>query len=293
MAETAAHFGLWWEARQQRLLNEAQHEEDKRIPWLADMLARWGAAHRNGDGLDLRVTEYLAREAAETMAAIAANKRVAVPQSMLLELDLVLRTLAAARVTFRRQFEALLEHPEIDDIRVALRSVLPQRSLNIAFVRSLAEDPAVEWEGLLRTKATNDFDRELAESYRHPSVFVSRLFPSTEVVAWEAQSSDVAPKFFDQLVGFVTAALPKPLDSARPIAAERLDTFRELVLVRAEASRVKSLHTAWLATADAIGESMGAPLRVEWSANGVKLEIGSSMGAVPSEDASPGEGAHE
>ena len=74
LAQTAAQFALWWEVRQQRLLNEAQHEEDKRIPWLADMLARWGEVHKNGQGIDLRVTEYLAREASETMEAIAGNR---------------------------------------------------------------------------------------------------------------------------------------------------------------------------------------------------------------------------
>lgn len=271
--DTAASIGMWWESRQQRLLNEAVNEESRRIAWLADMVARWGDAHREGDQLDLRVSEYLAREAREMMDAIVANKRVALPQSMLYELETIQDTLRAFRSLLLDQFEALSGATGID-LDGAIRSALPNSKLDMDFIRSLGKDPSIEWAERVRTKTVGDFERELTDALRHPSVFLSRVFPRTELAIPEPQEVEKPSGVVERLIGLMAPALPRliAIDS-KPDASERRDAFRELSLLPAEVARVKALHSAWLATSAIVAVGTGNELRVQVSAGGVDVGL--------------------
>ena len=276
---TATNIGMWWETRQQRLLNEALNEETRRISWLADMVARWGDAHREGDQLDLRVSEYLARETREMMNAIVANKRVALPQSMLYELELVQDTLRSFRSLMLSQFETLSSASGID-LDGAVRSALPASRLDMDFIRSLGKDPAVEWAERLRTKTTGDFERELTDALRHPAAFLSLVFPRTESGTSRAQEQEQAQEqeknggVLDRLVGLLTPALPRLLTTDfRPDGSERRDAFRELSLFPAEVARVKALNSAWLATSAIVEASSGSEINVQVSARGLHMEL--------------------
>ncbi len=290
VAQAAGTLGLWWETRQQRLLDEATREELRRIPWLADMIARWSVAHRAGNQLDLRVSEYLAREARATMDSLVANKRVSAPQSVLYELDIVRDTFRGFRELFLVQFEQAAQSSEID-LQGAVRRAVPGAKLDMDFVRRLGLDPAIEWSEHVRAKGNQGFDADLADALRHSSVFISRLFPSTELAIHEPIAAQ-QPGVIQRLVGAIAGALPMPRsEDHRPDVGERRDAFREFLLLPAEVARVKALHAAWLATSAVVGETHGAPLAVTVDASGVQVGLGSldpmpQLGHSPATDLS-------
>ena len=278
VADAAASIGMWWEVRQQRLLSEAVSEETRRGAWLAEMVARWGDAHHAGDRLDLRVSEYLAREAREMLDAIVANKRIALPQSLLYELEIIQESLRAFRSQLLTQFEAIS-----DDSRIDLNSVvgraLPNRYLDMNFIRFLGNDPLTEWAGRVRAKTTGDFDRELTEALR-PDVFLSRVFPRKELGASELPDVEKQQNVLDFLRGLMAPALPQLLAvDAKPDASERRDAFRELSLLPAEVSRVKALNSAWLATSEIVSQNSGgeSELQVQVSARGLGVVLASTQ----------------
>ena len=53
------------------------------------MMARWVKAHEKGDHLDLRISSFLARETIATTNARVENKKMAVPQSLLYDLEFI------------------------------------------------------------------------------------------------------------------------------------------------------------------------------------------------------------
>ncbi|MHA7218617.1 hypothetical protein ACX80L_06955 [Arthrobacter sp. MDT1-48-3] len=276
VANTAANIGMWWETRQRRLLNEAMNDETRRLPWLAEMVARWGDAHRVGDQLDLRVSEYLARETREMMDAIVANKRVALPQSVLYELEMIQDTLRSFRSLIVSQFEALSCSTRID-LAGAVRSALPSSHLDMEFIRSLGQDPAVEWAERVRTKTTGEFELELAQALRHPPTFFSRVFPSSAHETSQTSEQEKALRVVDRLVGLLAPALPRLLATdPRSDGSERRDAFRELSLFPAEVARVKALNSAWLATSAIVEANSDRRMHVQVSDRGIQVELASA-----------------
>jgi hypothetical protein len=270
---TATNIGMWWETRQHRLLSEAMNDESRRISWLAEMIARWGDAHRDGDQLDLRVSEYLARETREMMDAIVANKRIALPQSMLYELEMIQDTLRSFRAILLAQFETLSSAGGIN-IDSVVRNALPGARLDMTFIRSLGKDPSVEWAERVRLKTTGDFERELTEALRQPSTFLALVFPRTEPTTPEQREEAKTTGVMDKLVGLLAPALPRLLATdLRPDGSERRDAFRELSLLPAEVARVKALNSAWLATSVIVEASSGAQMQVRVSTRGLSVEM--------------------
>jgi hypothetical protein len=270
---TATDIGMWWEMRQQRLLSEAMNEETRRISWLAEMVARWGDAHREGDQLDLRVSEYLARETREMMEALVLNKRVALPQSMLYELEMIQDTLRSFRTLILSQFETLFVSPDIE-LSSAVRNALPHSRLDMSFIRRLGTDPAIEWADRVRTKTTGDFERELTETLRNPSSFLALVFPRTEPEAAHPTEDEKNLGVVHSLLGLLTPALPRLFaPEFKGDGSERRDSFRELSLFPAEVARVRALNSAWLATSAIIEASTGDQVQVQVSDRGVQMEL--------------------
>ena len=228
----AAAVGQLWESHQYRLLDSAQFEEERRIPWTSDMMARWAAAHADGQHLDLRVSGFLAREAAATLEAVAENKKMAVPQSLLYDLELVRDAVAAARQVFSTQFEAL--EAGFDQFGI---------DLDTAFLRRLAEDPLEEWTRRTAGKKVDPFDDLLRDALRDREKFLKLLFGDGAV-----RPGAEKPKGLAGLVKLFAAIpeWPRSLtDRSRDSAAARRDDYRELALFSAEVTRTTALHSAW------------------------------------------------
>lgn len=278
VVDAAASIGMWWEVRQQRLHSEAVSEESRRGAWLAEMVARWGDAHHAGDRLDLRVSEYLAREAREMLDAIVGNKRIALPQSLLYELELIQESLRAFRLQLLTQFEVISEDSGIDLHGVVGRA-MPNRYLDMDFIRSLGNDPSTEWAARVRAKTTGDFDRDLTDALR-PDVFLSRVFPRKQLEASDAPEVEKQQNVLEFLRGLMAPALPQLLAvDAKPDASERRDAFRELSLLPAEVSRVKALNSAWLATSAIVSQNSGGEsgLHVQVSQWGLGVALASTQ----------------
>ncbi|GAB3622638.1 hypothetical protein GCM10027418_07200 [Mariniluteicoccus endophyticus] len=272
---TASNIGLWYETRQERLIAEAAHEE-RRVQWLADMLTRWGEIHREGDQLDLRVTEYLARESSGLVNAMSSSKRVAVPQSILFEIASVQDTLRAFRSLMLEQFEELAETEDIDAV---VRASLPERKLNLEFIRELASEPTVEWGDRGRKNGDLDPIAALAESTGPASGFLTRLFPSTGLALRVEDESPEQQGFIERLVGVLTQTLPRPrLFESK--TTDRFDLHRELVTLPTEVSRVKLLHSAWIATSGVITRALGSEPQVSIDADGMSLALTASPGTL-------------
>ena len=75
----------WWEMRKQTLLQTAQLEE-RRIPWLADMLYQWSNEARDGN-IRLDTVIYLEREISRLMDKITETKQLDLPSSLLLQVE--------------------------------------------------------------------------------------------------------------------------------------------------------------------------------------------------------------
>ncbi|MEO8352873.1 MAG: hypothetical protein ABI680_14150 [Chthoniobacteraceae bacterium] len=86
--EAAKAAGLllqWWEMRKQTLLQTAQFEE-RRIPWLTDMLLQWASEIEEGQ-VRLDTVTYFDREVSRFLDAIGENNQVDVPSTLLLQLE--------------------------------------------------------------------------------------------------------------------------------------------------------------------------------------------------------------
>lgn len=96
----------WWEMRKQTLLQTAQFEE-RRIPWLADMLLQWASEIQDGQ-VRLDTITYFDREVSRFLNAIREHKPVDAPSTLLLQLD---RT-AHAMMRLNSVIESLLHENE-------------------------------------------------------------------------------------------------------------------------------------------------------------------------------------
>jgi hypothetical protein len=272
VGQAAGEIGQWWELRQQRLMLEAAHEQTQRIAWLTELMGRWAEVHRGGGMLDLRLSEYLAREARAFVEVAMSNRRIALPQSLLYELDLIQDSFRAVRETLSRQFEALDASEEID-VRDAVREVLPGRALNIEFVRQLALDPSHVWAQKLRGNSGGAFDVEFAEAFRFPEVFRDHLFPSNEIVVHNGVEQE-EKHFFAAIAELISGSLPwVRWEEEKADVVAKHDSLRELFLLPAEFSRVRALHSAWQATAAVVEQASGKQLAVLLGPSGVAVQL--------------------
>lgn len=271
-AHAAAEVGQWWEMRQQRLAVEAAHEQSQRIEWLTEMMARWAEAHRGGEQLDLRVSEYLAREARGFIDVVASNRRIALPQSLLYELDLIQDSFRAVRLTLSTQFKALMESDEVR-LKDAMRQALPGRTLNVEFIDRLAEDPGTVWAEKVRGKSSAGFDEEFAQAFRFPDVFRDYLFRSTEV-EFRKVPEPVEKGLAERIAGLVADGLPWPRwEDVKADLPEKRDAFRELLLLPAEFFRIRALHSAWRATTAVVSEAHGEDVGVLLGPEGIAVTL--------------------
>ena len=233
LAEAASNVGMWWEVRQSRLLESAAFEEERRIPWTMDMMERWMAVHRDGRHLDLRVSSFLARETQLTMEALATNKKMAVPQSMLYDLETMRDSLSAARVLLQNQFEELYSSP----IDLGLE-------LDMSFIRRLGEDPAEEWDRCLATSSIPTFAKDLESVMVDRDSFVNRLFVNSSPEIPSVVTVSVLGRLASHLSTFsdLASTVLEPMRSAN--SARRAE-YRELALFSAEVVRARALHSAW------------------------------------------------
>lgn len=268
--EGAASIGMWWETRQLRLANEAANEENRRIAWLEEMLVRWGEVHREGDVLDLRVSEYLAREARATMGAISGNRRLALPQTLLYELELVRESLRPFRVLLLEQFEALVDQQQIG-IAAALEAALPGRALDMNFLQKLGADPSID---RANSKTSGDFDLELEALLRQPDAFLARVLPGRDRAPTNEPSAERRGSVFETLISVLAPSVPKtsPIDGHSD-APDRADSFRELSTVPAEVARARGLHMAWTAVTTLFAAASGHDLEVRLDSKEVRFAL--------------------
>lgn len=256
-------------------MDQARFEEERRIPWTADMMARWVTAHQGGGHLDLRISSYLAREATATMGALIAEKRMAVPQALLYDLELIREALSATRRLYGEQFSILASH-EGGEVAAALREAIPGRRLDPAFVDRLCEDPELEWGRRVRDRASKGFDDDLRDVTRHHDVFMNSLLPSTEL-------SPAGPPLDQNLIARVLSrvtlvpSLPTIVtDQLRGDATARRDDYRELALFASEAGRVSALHAAWGVVDTAVRKQIGAGVLVSELEGATRLSLPAS-----------------
>ena len=83
--KAAALVLQWWEMRKQTLLQTAQFEE-RRIPWLADMLLQWSSEVQDGQ-VRLDTSLYFDREVTRLLDKIEVTKLMDVPSSLLLQME--------------------------------------------------------------------------------------------------------------------------------------------------------------------------------------------------------------
>ncbi len=279
-AEVASTIVQTAELRQQRLMLEAAREQSQRIEWLTDMMGRWAEVHSSGGQLDLRISEYLVREVRGFMEVIAANKRVALPQSLLYDLELILDSFRSMRLLLSDQFEAL-EESEGVRLKEAVRTVLPGHGLDMNFVRRLALDPSDVWSEKVRGKGTAGFDEEFANAFRFPDVFRDRLFPVNEIALREAAET-TTKGFMERIAALVAGPLPwLRWDDFKSDLTERRDTYRELLILPAEFFRVRALNSAWVATTAVVAEAFGEEVGVLIGTGGMAVEIGLGTAKLP------------
>ena len=248
MAEAMADIGLWWETRQQRLVDAASFEEERRLPWTLDMMERWVAAHRDGQHVDLQVSSFLARETNATLRALVENKKMAMPQSMLYDLELMRQTLTSVRQLFLVQFEELHASPLDDDL-----------PLNMSFIRRLGSDPAEDWLKSIRDRATDTFAQDLKALAEDRDLFLKELFADhLPAIPTEVTTSTLA-RLTSRLAEFADMA-GGLLEPIRAASAARRNEYRELALFSAEVVRASALHSAWGVLSDFVKNRHGISL---------------------------------
>ena len=85
MSKSVALFLQWWEMRKQVLLQAANFEE-RRITWLADILATWYSEIQQGI-IRLDTINYLDREITRLLNKIQSNDLIDTPSSLLLQIE--------------------------------------------------------------------------------------------------------------------------------------------------------------------------------------------------------------
>jgi hypothetical protein len=91
--KAAALILQWWEMRKQTLLQTAQFDE-RRIPWLADMLFQW-CSEANEGLVRLDTSIYFDREVSRLLHRIVETKLMDVPSSLLLQVERTAHAMSA------------------------------------------------------------------------------------------------------------------------------------------------------------------------------------------------------
>lgn len=275
VTDSATSIFETWQRHQQMEWDRSNAELARHREWLEDMLGRWGKVHCSTPGIDLNVSEYVGREADAMMRFLVENKKAALPQSILYELDQVQESLRGYRALLADQFDALAASTEIA-LTDVVHEALPHHSLNLDFLHELAEDPAIRWARCVQAKSTGDFGRDLSAVVRDPARLHRRLFVSNEL---DLAPVDVtSPGLVQKFVRLVTPALPRLFEGDyKADAWERRDQYRELSLFAAEVTQARALTAAWLATADVVSAVHGRPVEIETAERGIHLSLGPAL----------------
>jgi hypothetical protein len=276
----------WWEARETRLLDEARFEEERRIPWTYDMMGRWVRAHRDAGHVDLDISHYLGRETAATLVALSQNKKMAVPQAMLYELEQIRTTISSARVLLVRQFSAL-EHAQDFNISAIVASAYGRQSsqtfaVNFEAIRRWGSDPGLDWERCLVKGELKSFEAEFREMHRFPQKLIETALGykgngATESTAATSVADASSPfwaaiaaaglKHINPLIPLAVAVGPAAVSAAFETIKDgdtlRRDDFKELALITAEVERVRLLHRLWCILDGAVRHARGGGLLVQ------------------------------
>lgn len=275
VADSAVGIFDTWQRHRQLEWERTNAEVARHCAWLTDMIGRWGQAHSVTSGIDLRVSEYVGREADAMMRLLVENKKADLPQSVLYELDQIQEALRSYRTILGAQFDALAASSEIS-LADVVHEALPHRSLNLDFLHRLAEDPAIHWTRAVQTKSTGDFGGDLGIIVRDPVQLHQRLFVSNEVDLAPAEAP--RPGILQKFVQLVTPALPRPLEGDyKSDAWERRDQYRELALFAAEVTQARALTAAWLATADVVSTAHGRTVEVTTQDRGLRVGLGPAV----------------
>jgi hypothetical protein len=86
VAKAAALFLQWWEMRKQTAIMQAAHEE-RRIPWLVDMIAQLQAEIRDEHTLRADTLLYLERELTRLLGKLQSLRDMDTPSSLLLHVE--------------------------------------------------------------------------------------------------------------------------------------------------------------------------------------------------------------
>ncbi|NUP07967.1 MAG: hypothetical protein HOW73_18125 [Polyangiaceae bacterium] len=275
----------WWEKRKLVQIEESRFEEERRIPWTYEMIRRWVFAHKDGDSLDLDISHYLGREAYATLSAIAENKKMAVPQAMLYELEQIRRVVASQRVLLGRQFRALARAERFNACAIIRESLLKQPevpiTINYENIERWAGDPAVDWERCVMKGELKSFEQEFRDMSRFPMRMVELAFgyrtdpkaPPPERSGTVLDGSSpfwlaiglASSKLVNPYVLLANALVPAATyvyDFIKESDALRRDDFRELALYAAEVERVRLLHRLWCTVDGGVRQKLGGGLLV-------------------------------
>lgn len=102
--KAAALVLQWVEMRKQTLLQTAQFEE-RRIPWLADMLLQWSSEVQDGQ-VRLDTSLYFDREVTRLLDKIEVTKLMDVPSSLLLQMERTAQAMSAVNRLLYGQLQA-------------------------------------------------------------------------------------------------------------------------------------------------------------------------------------------
>jgi hypothetical protein len=102
--KAAALILQWWEMRQQTFLQAAQFEE-RRIPWLSDMLLQWSTEVNQGL-VRLDTAIYFEREVSRLLDRIVETQLMDVPSSLLLQIDRAARSMVSINHLLQQELKS-------------------------------------------------------------------------------------------------------------------------------------------------------------------------------------------
>src|SRR5207237_866458 len=114
---TKAAALIWqaWEMHQQALMQFAQFEE-RRIPWLAEILFQWSAEIRHGQ-LRLDTATHFDREITRLMEKLVESKMMDLPSILLLQVERCARGMSALNQLLADQLrEEKLFNPKLPEL---------------------------------------------------------------------------------------------------------------------------------------------------------------------------------
>lgn len=102
--KAAALILQWWEMRQQTFLQAAQFEE-RRIPWLSDMLLQWSTEVNQGL-VRLDTAIYFEREVSRLLDRIVETQLMDVPSSLLLQIERAARSMTSINKLLQEELKS-------------------------------------------------------------------------------------------------------------------------------------------------------------------------------------------